>query len=164
MMRSATPKATSFPPRRCSSRWVITPARTSMRRSTLTSVPGAIGIDQVAAGELLSRCRLPRPVAQAVEIRHLDRRPAEGGSRRRRDHPAEGHGAAAHGLLSPLLRHRRLSDRLSRPHQEFRSLAWPQGHHDVRGGGCQPRGRPSSTTSRCTTSVATLASRMSKAS
>ena len=73
-----------------------------------------------AAGEFLHRGGVPRPVAQAAEIRHLDRGSAEGREGRRRHHQAEGHRAAAHGFLPPHQRHAGLHHRLSRPDQRIR--------------------------------------------
>ena len=62
-----------------------------------------------AAGELLHRGGVPRPVAQAAEVRHLHRGPGEGRAGGRRHHQAEGHRAAAHGLLPPHATARRAS-------------------------------------------------------
>ena len=76
-----------------------------------------------AAGELLHRGGLPRPVAQAAEVRHLHRGPGEGRAGRRRHHQAEGHRAAAHGLLPPHPRHAGLHHRLSRADQGVGDLA-----------------------------------------
>ena len=76
--------------------------------------PGAKGIDEMPLENFFTEAVCLDLVAQAAQIRHLDRGPAEGGSGRRRHHQAQGHGAAAHGLLPALLRHRRLPDGLSR--------------------------------------------------
>ena len=91
-----------------------------------------------AAGELLHRGGLPRPVAQAAEVGHFHRRSGEGRAGRRRHHQAEGHRAAAHGLLPPHPRHAGLHHRLSRADQGVGDLARPEGHRHVRRRGGEP--------------------------
>ena len=118
-----------------------------------------------AAGELLHRGRLPRPLAQAAEVRHLDR-----GSAGRRE-------KAAGVTIKPkdtVLLH---MDFFRRTHgtpgflTDFpgltkESATWlgGQGHRHVRRRGGQSRAARAATISRCTTSAATSASRTSRAS
>ena len=79
--------------------------------------PGAKGIDEMPLENFFTEAvcldLAHKPLKSDISIEDL----REGGAGRGHRHQAQGHRAPAHGLLSPLLWHRRLSHGLSGPDQ-----------------------------------------------